>query len=33
MPESAENIAELEDDEAQPDGDSGQDNGALRVNE
>ncbi len=33
MPESAENIAELEDDEAQPDGDSRQDNGALRVNE
>lgn len=33
MPESAENVAELEDDEAQPDGDSGQDNGALRVNE
>nr|WP_241199882.1 DNA recombination protein RmuC [Erwinia billingiae] len=33
MPESAENIAELEDDEAQQDGDSGQDNGALRVNE
>lgn len=33
MPESAENIAELEDDEAQPDNDSGQDNGALRVNE
>lgn len=33
MPESVENIAELEDDEAQPDGDSGQDNGALRVNE
>lgn len=33
MPETAENFAELEDDEAQPDGDSGQDNGALRVNE
>ncbi|QEW34044.1 DNA recombination protein RmuC [Erwinia billingiae] len=33
MPESAENVAELEDDEAQPEGDSRQDNGALRVNE